>query len=87
VASELIKRRYEVAFTMGNHPETDLVVLSENKRAFVVDVKGLYKRDLAMRCSGRLKWAKANAWPLGMPGKPWAKPSVANEGGDLPLMV
>lgn len=45
VASELCKRGYEVAFTMGNHPESDLMVLSKNKVAFVVDVKGLYKRN------------------------------------------
>jgi len=45
VASELCKRGYEVAFTMGNHPEADLMVLSQNKAAFVIDVKGLYKRN------------------------------------------
>jgi hypothetical protein len=45
VASELCKRGYEVAFTMGNHPESDLMVLSEGKAAFVIDVKGLYKKN------------------------------------------
>lgn len=45
VASELCKRGYEVAFTMGNHPEADLMVLSKSKAAFVVDVKGLCKKN------------------------------------------
>jgi hypothetical protein len=45
VASELCKRGYEVAFTMGNHPETDLMVLSKSKISFVVDVKGLYRKN------------------------------------------
>jgi hypothetical protein len=45
VASELCKRGYEVAFTMGNHPEADLMVLSQGKKAFVVDVKGPYKKN------------------------------------------
>lgn len=45
VASELCKQGYEVAFTMGNHPEADLMVLSQSKKSFVVDVKGLYKKN------------------------------------------
>jgi len=43
VASELCKRGYEVAFTMGNHPSVDIMVTSPNQAAFLVDVKGLYK--------------------------------------------
>jgi hypothetical protein len=46
VASELCKRGYEVAFTMGNHPSVDLLVNSPNQVAFSVDVKGLYKRNV-----------------------------------------
>src|SRR5207249_3234118 len=46
VASELCKQGYEVAFTMGHTtPEADLMVMSESRRAFLVDVKGLYKRN------------------------------------------
>jgi hypothetical protein len=45
VASELCKQGYEVAFTMGNHPEVDLMVISPEGRSFHVDVKGLYKRN------------------------------------------
>jgi hypothetical protein len=45
VASELCKRGYEVAFTMGNHPEVDLMVISPKRRSFHVDVKGLYKKN------------------------------------------
>jgi hypothetical protein len=45
VASELCKRGYEVAFTMGNAtPLADLMVVSPtSKRSFLIDVKGLYK--------------------------------------------
>ena len=44
VASELCKRGYEVAFTMGHTtPVADLMVISPTKRAFLVDVKGLYR--------------------------------------------
>jgi hypothetical protein len=43
VASELCKRGYEVALTMGNHPLIDLMVKSPNGRPFFVDVKGQYK--------------------------------------------
>ena len=46
VASELCKRGYEVAFTMGNHPSVDLLVYSPNEVAFSVDVKGLYKKNV-----------------------------------------
>src|SRR5437879_5364985 len=45
VASELCRRGYEVAFTMGNHPSVDLMVYSPEHVAFAVDVKGLYKRN------------------------------------------
>jgi hypothetical protein len=43
VASELCKRGYEVALTMGNHPLMDLMVISPKGRPFFVDVKGQYK--------------------------------------------
>ena len=43
VASELCKRGYEVAFTMGNHPIIDLMVVSPKGVRFLVDVKGQYK--------------------------------------------
>jgi hypothetical protein len=45
VASELCRRGYEVAFTMGNHPSVDLMVYSPNHLPFAVDVKGLYKKN------------------------------------------
>lgn len=47
VASELCKRGYEVSFTMGNHtPLADLMVVSPKlKKMFLVDVKGLYKKN------------------------------------------
>lgn len=45
VASELCKRNYAVAFTMGNHPSVDLMVYSPEGVAFTVDVKGLYKKN------------------------------------------
>jgi hypothetical protein len=45
VASELCKRGYEVAFTMGNHPLVDLMVISPSRISFLVDVKGLYKKN------------------------------------------
>ena len=50
VASELCKRGYEVAFTMGNHPLKDLMVISPNGIPFAIDEKGLYKK---------------NTWPVG----------------------
>jgi len=43
VASELCKRGYEVALTMGNHPLIDLMVISPKGTPFLVDVKGQYK--------------------------------------------
>jgi hypothetical protein len=43
VASELCKRGCQVALTMGNHPVTDLMVVSPKGEQFLVDVKGLYK--------------------------------------------
>jgi hypothetical protein len=45
VASELCKREYEVAFTMGNHPSVDLMVTSPEQISFGIDVKGLYNRN------------------------------------------
>ena len=45
VASELCKRNYQVALTMGNHPRVDLMVISPSGMKFAVDVKGLYKRN------------------------------------------
>jgi hypothetical protein len=47
VASELCKRNYEVSFTMGNStPLADLMVVSPKlKKMFLVDVKGLYRRN------------------------------------------
>lgn len=45
VASELCKRDYQVAFTMGNHPQVDLMVISPRGAKFVIDVKGLYKKN------------------------------------------
>jgi hypothetical protein len=45
VASELCKRGYEVAFTMGHTtPLADLMVVGPtSKKHFLIDVKGLYK--------------------------------------------
>jgi len=47
VASELCKRGYEVSFTMGNRtPLADLMVVSPvKKEMFLVDVKGLYRKN------------------------------------------
>ena len=45
VASELCKRGYEVALTMGNHPTKDIMVSSPAGVSFGIDVKGLYKRN------------------------------------------
>lgn len=47
VASELCKRGYEVAFTSGHTtPVADLMVVSPaNKKMFLVDVKGLYRKN------------------------------------------
>ncbi|MHB8653435.1 MAG: hypothetical protein ACYDA9_06115 [Terriglobia bacterium] len=45
VASELCERGYQVAFTMGNHPVIDLMVLSPSGTQFAIDVKGQYKRN------------------------------------------
>ena len=45
VASELCKRGYQVALTLGNHPVVDLMVRSPTGKAFGIDVKGLYKRN------------------------------------------
>lgn len=43
VASELCKKGYQVAFTHGNNPAVDILVISPRKKAFQVEVKGLYK--------------------------------------------
>ena len=45
VASELCKRGYLVAFTMGSHPVIDLMVISPKGAPFLVDVKGQYKHN------------------------------------------
>lgn len=45
VASELCKKGYEVALTMGNHPTADIMVYSPAGKAFVIDVKGQYRRN------------------------------------------
>lgn len=45
VASELCKKGYEVALTTGNHPTADIMVYSPGGKAFVIDVKGQYKRN------------------------------------------
>ncbi len=47
VASELCKRGYEVAFTSGHAtPVADLMAVSPiSKEMFLVDVKGLYRRN------------------------------------------
>ncbi len=42
VASELCKRGYQVALTLGNHPAVDLMVQSPKGMQFTIDVKGLY---------------------------------------------
>jgi hypothetical protein len=44
VASELCKRGYEVALTMGNHPVIDLMVVSPKGVPFLIEVKGQYKK-------------------------------------------
>ena len=45
VASELCKKGYEVAFTVGNHPNVDLMATSPSGVSFGIDVKGLYRRN------------------------------------------
>jgi hypothetical protein len=46
VASELVRRGYTVAFTMGNHtPVADLMVGAPSDRQFWIDVKGLAGRN------------------------------------------
>jgi hypothetical protein len=45
VASELCKRGYQVALTLGNHPVVDLMARSPTGKPFSVDVKGLYRRN------------------------------------------
>ena len=45
VASELCKRGYQVALTLGNQPITDLMVISPQHKSFRIDVKGQYRRS------------------------------------------
>lgn len=45
VASELCKRNYQVALTLGNHPAVDLMVISPSGRSFSIDVKGNSSRN------------------------------------------
>ena len=45
VASELCKRGYEVALTMGNYPVIDLMVVSPKGVPFLIDVIGRYKKN------------------------------------------
>jgi len=45
VASELCKREYQVALTMGNHPKADLMAISPKGVPFTVDVKGLAAKN------------------------------------------
>lgn len=45
VASELCKRGYQVALTMGNHPKHDLMAISPQGVSFTVDVKGLRSKN------------------------------------------
>ena len=44
VASELCKRGYQVALTMGTHPVIDLMVVSPKGITFLINVKGQYKK-------------------------------------------
>lgn len=44
VASELCKRGYQVALTMGIHPVADLMVVSPKGVPFLIDVKGQYRK-------------------------------------------
>ena len=45
VASELCKRGYLVALTLGNHPSVDLMIRSPEGESFEIDVKGVYKKN------------------------------------------
>jgi hypothetical protein len=46
VASELVRRDYTVAFTMGNNtPDADLMVGAPSHRQFWIDVKGLSAKN------------------------------------------
>jgi hypothetical protein len=45
VASELCKRSYQLALTLGNHPAVDLMVVSPSGRSFSIDVKGVSSRS------------------------------------------
>ena len=44
VASELCKRGYQVALTMGIHPVINLIVVSPKGVPFLINVKGQYKK-------------------------------------------
>src|SRR5438552_8696780 len=48
VASELCKQGHQVALTMGNHPEVDLMVISPKGEQFLIDVKGLYTKNFSV---------------------------------------
>ena len=43
-AGELTRRKYVVAFTMGNTPTTDLLVKSPTEKFFQVQVKGQFNK-------------------------------------------
>ena len=45
VASELCKRGYEVALTMGNYPVIDLMVVSPKGVPFLIYVNAQYKTE------------------------------------------
>jgi len=44
-AAELTRRGYQVAFTLGNAKDVDLMVISPKKAQFKVDVKGQSSRN------------------------------------------
>jgi len=45
VAAELTRRGYLVSLTLGNAPSVDLLVVSPSGKQFMVDVKGLRRRN------------------------------------------
>src|SRR5215469_9139955 len=63
VASELCKRGYEVALTMGNHPVVDLMAVSPKGVPFLISVKGRYKKNFwpvrLRKARGKLFYALA----------------------------
>jgi hypothetical protein len=58
VASELCKRGYQVALTMGFHPVINLMVISPKGAPFLVDVKAQHKNH-------SWPWLKNVIWPYG----------------------